>query len=788
LKNPLYAFKYPKISIAVTLAITFFFAWHLPRLVINNDVVVFLPKNNPHRAAYDALNEEFDKSDGIIIAATVKEGFIYSAENVAALKAITDSLQAIDSVEGVMALTTTDYVEGVEGGVETVPIAADVPVNPQQEQEILNRLRNWDIYKNTLYTDDYKTSLILVRLKSNSMKRDEAIYHEAMNITSRYRDKFDFQVAGSPSIFILVGKNMTSDLVRLIPFVIITVLLTLWVSFRRAGGIILPMLTVLISIIWSLGLMSLVGIQMTLIATVIPVLLVAVGSAYGIHILAHYYDRHAAQYTALSRSLSETEHEHLLGATMDSVGKAVMLAALTTMAGFGSLATSSITPVRDFGIFTFVGVLAAFVVSIALIPSLLHFSHEKNAREMKKDTSNPLIDPIVNLFIKVTRYPKTTFAVTFIIVIIAIAGTSRVHVGNAIINFFKENSSVWQANTWLQGHTNGTSSLDVVIRGKEAGDLAHPLILKKIDEFGIFLKSRHPNVKKTGSLVDIVKRINDVMHIEEQQADSSAKWNEIPTDPVKYGLDGDEGLRQLISQYLMLFTGDIKQFADDGIEPKIARILLQMNTNEVDSLKLIQRSVTEWFGQNLPEGYTFEMAGTADAEIEVNRLIVTSQIYSILSSVIIVFGLIALAYGSIWAGLYGAVCLAIPLLINFGVMGILNIRLDIATAMVSSIAIGIGIDYIIHYMSAYSRELRANGNQWEGVSARATRSCGRAIIFNASSVALGFAIILFSNFKPLNYLGALIFLSMGTSALVSLTLLPVIFDRFKPEFLLRVKS
>ncbi|MBN1604823.1 MAG: RND family transporter [Chitinispirillaceae bacterium] len=788
MKNALHAFKYPGISIIATLAITFFFAWHLPKLIINNDVVVFLPKNNPHRAAYDALNEEFDKSDGIIIAATVKKGFIYSTENVSVLKVITDSLQAIDSVEGVMALTTTDYVEGIEGGVETVPIAGEVPDNPQQEQDILNRLKNWDIYRNTLYTDDYKTSLILIRLKSNSMKRDEAIYHEAMRITSLYHDKFDFQVAGSPSIFILVGKNMTSDLSRLIPFVIIMVLLALWISFRRAGGIILPMLTVLISIIWSLGLMSLVGIQMTLIATVIPVLLVAVGSAYGIHILAHYYDNFAQQCMTLSGSLSEVQHEHLLDSTMNSVGRAVMLAALTTMAGFGSLATSSITPVRDFGIFTFVGVFAAFIVSIVLIPSLLHFAHSKNTGKIKKDTSNPLIDPLVNAFEKIARRPAAVFAATLLTIVIAIIGTSRVRVGNAIINFFKENSSVWQANSWLQKHTNGTSTLNVVIRGKEAGDLARPLILKKIDEFGTFLKSQHSNVKKTGSLVDIIKRINDIMHIEEQKADSSVPWNEIPTDPVKYGLDGDEELKQLISQYLMLFTGDIEQFADDGIEPKIARILLQMNTNEVDTLRSIQRSVTEWFGKNLPEGYTFEVAGTADAELEVNRLIVTSQINSIITSIVVVFGLIALAYGSLWAGLYGAVCLAIPLLINFGVMGILGIRLDIATAMVSSIAIGIGIDYIIHYMSAYTRELRANGMRWEGVSARATRSCGRAIIFNAASVALGFAIILLSNFKPLNYLGALIFLSMGTSSLVSLTLLPVLFDHFKPQFLLRTKS
>jgi len=788
MQNPLHAFKRPKTSIALILIVTAFFAWHLPRLIINNDVVVFLPKNNPHRVAFDAINEEFDKSDGIIMAVTVKDGYIYSAKNVAALREITDSLQALDSVHNVMALTTTDYVEGIEGGIETFAIMDETPQNPEHELQIRKRLENWDIYRNTLYTEDYKTSMILVRLKNNSIKRDEAIYHEAMRIIGKYRDLFDFQVAGSPSIFILVGENMTSDLARLIPFVILTVLLTLWISFRRPGGILLPMLTVLISIIWSLGLMSLLGVQMTLVATVIPVLLVAVGSAYGIHILANYYDEYAQQCAEQPGGLSEARHEELLASTMSGVGKAVMLAALTTMAGFGSLATSSITPVRDFGIFTFVGVFAAFIVSIVLIPSILHFTHSKKQEKRKKDTSNPLVDPIVKAFASVTEHPVAVLTIALAVVVTALVGASRVRVGNAIINFFKEESSLWQANDWLQKNTNGTATLNIVIRGREPGDLARPSILSRIDEFGVYITNAHPNMKKTGSLADIVKRINYVMHVEETAADSTVSWNEIPADPGKYGLDGEDGLRQLVSQYLMLFSGDIKQYADDGIEPKVARILLQMNSNDVDTLSAIQRSSTSWLKTNLPEGYSFEIAGTADAEIEVNRLIVTSQFMSIVFSVMIVFVLISIAYRSAWAGLYGAICLIIPLLINFAVMGYLNIRLDIATAMVSSIAIGIGIDYIVHYMSAYGRELGRSGNKWEGVSKRATCYCGRAIIFNAVSVAFGFAVILFSNFKPLNYLGALIFISMATSSLVSLTLLPVMLDKFRPKFLLRLNQ
>ncbi|NLD99350.1 MAG: RND family transporter [Fibrobacter sp.] len=775
------AFKYPKTSLSIVIIITIFFGFQLPKLVLNNDVVIFLPENNPHRKTFDVLSEQFDKSDGIIIAATVKKGFIYQKENLEALKKLNDALVTIDSVDNILSITSTDYVDGVEGGIETFPIVNEIPQSELQEQEIKNRLESWDIYKNTIYTEDYRTSLSMLKLKKNSIKRDKMIYQEVIKITREYRDVFDIQIAGSPAIFVLVSENMEHDLARLIPYVILVVLVTLWISFRRPSGVILPMITVIISTIWSLGLMSLLGVEMTLIATVIPVLLVAVGSAYGIHIMTHYFEEFSKR-ASDGKNLSEKEHEELLGTTMHGVGKAVMLAALTTMAGFGSLATSKIIPVRDFGIFTFVGVFAAFVVAVLFIPSVLHFYHSRKSQKITTE-KNTIADTLLVAIERTSHHPIAVLITVAITVILSFAGMLKVKNGNAIINFFKPNSSVWQANNWLQTHTNGTSTLDIVIRGKESGSLVYPEILSAIDKFSIYIKQTNPNVKKTGSLVDLIKRLNYAMHAEEIAADSSSNYSEIPVDPIKYGLNDQEELKQLISQYLMLFSGDIKQYADDGIEPKTARILLQINTNEVDSLRSILNNAQNWLQKNLPDGYTFEIGGTADAEIEVNRLIIDSQIKSILSSLIIVFLLLSFFFKSITAGIYGIICLVIPLLINFGVMGFFNIGLDIATAMVSSIAIGIGIDYMIHYMSAFSIELKKNNGVWDKISTITTLSYGRAIIFNAVSVALGFAVILFSNFIPLNNLGGMIFLTMATSSLVSLTLLPVLFNKFKPSFL-----
>ncbi|MBD3243494.1 MAG: MMPL family transporter, partial [Chitinivibrionales bacterium] len=615
------AFRYPKSVVIAIALITGFFAWHLPSLVINNDVIIFLPENNPHRKAFRALNEEFGRNDGIIIAAIAKQGTITDGANIDALMRMTRELERIDSVDGVLSLTTSDYVEGVAGGIETFPIVEQVPRDSAGRAEIQRRLRTWDIYKNTLYTDDLQASMLLITpYDHTSIRRDEAIYFTVLDIIDSYRATFDFHVAGFPSIFVLVGRNMTHDLAWLIPFVVVVVILTLWYSFRTVGGVLLPLLTVVISTIWSLGLMSLLGIEMTLIATVVPVLLVAVGSAYGIHIMAHYYDEFHTAYASQSDPISPQLHEQVIRRALAGVGRPVLMAALTTIVGFGSLASSRIVPVRDFGTFTSIGVLAAFIIAVTLIPSLLHFFHARHRHRRTTPEHNPIVRVILARIERASHYPRTVTAIALTLAVLAVFGAGRIRIGSAVVDFFQRDSSVWQANEWLQNNTNGTVTLSVIVRDDGEGSLTHPDMLKALDDFGAQMKRRFAGVRKVGSLADLVKRMNEVMHIEERRADSTAEYYEIPYEPHKYGFEERDQLQQLIAQYLMLFSGDIDAFADDPISPTRLRVMLQMNTNDVDSLRRIQTAVREWFDEHIPERHPVEIAGTADAEIAVNRL------------------------------------------------------------------------------------------------------------------------------------------------------------------------
>ena len=259
-------------------------------------------------------------------------------------------------------------------------------------------------------------------------------------------------------------------------------------------------------------------------------------------------------------------------------------------------------------------------------------------------------------------------------------------------------------------------------------------------------------------------------------------YYEIPYDPSKYPVETREELGNLISQYLLLYSGSMDDFADDAIEPMQARMRVQLRTTSSRAVGPLIDEIDAYAAAAFPAGYTVTVAGVAVIESAVTNLIIDAQIRSIVVSLALVFIIVALTFRSFVAGLYGILPLGLTLLVNFGIMGFAGITLDVGTAMVSSIAIGIGIDYTVHFLSGYQRERLRHKTVSE--AERATlRTTGRAITFNAVSVAAGFAVLIFSQFNPLMNMGILIALTMLISSIASMTILPVLLDLFQPRFI-----
>lgn len=960
-----FLFKHPVINIGIVVLITAFFLWWLPKIIIDNDISKMMPEDHPANEAMTEFSNQFGSSDSIFIGLEVNSGTVFTVETLQMMKEITDKIESIKYVDSVMSMVSTDYIEGIDGGIDTFNLGDDIPTDEEGIQLLKKRLFGWDMYKDNLYSPDYKSASMVVDLEINDTANEifevpesgKSIYISAFNVgnikeprsteesgedkgddtsgmdidlsefgdfadfdlegsgfgeasktdldktcvftysidgteyeavadvdgkitgehirigkidfgTGRWNivfkkaldsgtkleadyifniitpqhkviheeinsiideydnEKYDFHMSGMPSLTVNIGKYMNKDLMYLIPLVIIVVLLILTISFQRIGGVVLPILTVTISTIWAMGAMSLFGKNITIISTATPVILIAVGSAYGIHIITHYYEEMQKRKGTV---VTHEEHYNIIAHIFKVVGMPVFLAALTTSIGFLSLLASPIVALRDFGFSTSIGVFTAFIVSVILIPSILLLQHRvKTDKSANDENGKEKVDMMAKVFIMIYHFldkKKYRLIMIFVVmVIISIYGITKIKIDSQVVKYFKDDSPVSLADQFLNEKYAGTNIINITVKGKEAGDLAHPDILKAMDDLSIYLENKYDNVGKVFGFHSLVKRMNQVMHYPDDDgsedyigrdkmielmnealiaADKSeitvsefvdvvnknfnymgTRFDEIPFDPEKYDLENKQKLKELITQYLSLYSGEVDSFADDAIEPKIARMsVITKDGSAIFSEKII-KDIEYFTKANFPDDYEVTTAGSLNLQLAVNELVVKSQVYSLIISLFIVFLIVAVSYKSIVAGIIGSVPLSLTIAFNFGVMGLLGIELNIGTAIIASIAIGTGIDYTIHFMSSY-HHYRKETDNLEEVTKKTLVTSGKAIVFNATSVGLGFAVLLFSNFKPLVNLGFLVALAMFTASIGAMTLLPVIFEIVKPKFLRR---
>jgi predicted RND superfamily exporter protein len=261
-------------------------------------------------------------------------------------------------------------------------------------------------------------------------------------------------------------------------------------------------------------------------------------------------------------------------------------------------------------------------------------------------------------------------------------------------------------------------------------------------------------------------------------------YYEIPADPIRYAKTSSEELQRLISNYLVLLSSNIKNYSNDPLEPTAIKATVQIRSPWQKDVDTVTGIIDAYVAANFPNNIRVLIGGGAMAEGAVSGLIIHSQVTSIIISILIVFIIIAISNRSFIAGLIAAGPLSLALLCNFALMGFLDIKINLGTALISGLVVGIGIDYTIHFIELFKQEYESGGDFLR----RTFSGTGKAIVINALSVGAGFGVLAFSQFRIIAQLGALVMFSMFITALVSLTLIPVLLTTIKPKFIYGVKK
>ena len=744
--------KYPRLILVSTLIITVaFFVVMKKNSRMETNLDKYMPQNHPAFVYSDQAEKWFDIKDGIIIAIQNPEG-VYNPGTLQKVKDLTKKLQKMPEIEknDVTSLYTADNIVGTEDGLDVRAFYKRVPKSPEKLQELREKVRNNEMVFGRLVSTDETVTVIIARIGDDVFSQE--FYHRILDLAKQFEGPEKIYVAGRPIVEGTLAYLGPRDMRRMVPIVILVIVVVLYLVLRNWKSTFFTLLVVLFSTIWAFGLMAALSIPIYSVSTMIPVMLIAIGVAYGVHLYNHLYLH--------LREHPDTDRREAVHDMIHQMWKPVMMAAVTTAIGFISLLTSQVYPIKYFGLFTAFGVMVAFVLSVLLIPAgALAFGLPRPKRQKASDEESTLTgteDTFAYRFADmIIRRRAITVVVTFVVVGLSIYGMTKVWINSSFLEKFGKNSDIVQTDRFINEHFGGTSTLNVILEGKDPDTFKKPGVLRELVKMQDDVVGSLPVVGNAFSLGDYLKRMNKVMHAD------SEKYDCIPSSS------------DLIAQYLLLYemSGDPENLWHVVTEDyKKANVTFQLKSDNSKALKSAIAVVEKYRPEFEKMGVQLNYAGSGYKALVFTDLILKGQISSLMLSLVIVIVLLSIMFKKVTIGLIGSVPIVITTLISFGVMGLLDIPLSTTTALISSIAIGIGIDYAVHFIERY-RVYAGRTRDKLRTSHLTMHHSGRAILFNAVVVIAGFLVLLFSVFPPNRSLGALVSLNMFTSFVGTVTIM-----------------
>jgi len=680
----------------------------------------------------------------------------------------------------VTSLANTDNITGNGGTLDVGPIYDPFLQPPGDPANMKTKVWDNELFRKILVSEDGRRTSIFLELAVGDDAAEEQlqVYERVKQIleTDIPGDETHY-VGGLPVVTATIGKTMQTDTRRLFPMVFLLVIICLWVTFRMVKGVVVPLLVVLLSLVITMSLMAALKIPINIVTTALPIFIISIGVADGIHIFSEYRDH----------LLDGSDKRSAVKKTMRHLTLPVAMTSLTTAAAFWSLSITEIVQMKHFGLFVAAGTLFAMTFSLLFVPALLLVLPEKKERPGPAKKSSRLDRYTTSALQWISRQvmAKPWVVVTCAVLIMAMAGygTTLVRVDNDSISYLPGDSDIVISTGRLNADGAGSLSLNLLIRAETDAPepLKDPERLAAISRLTDRLAD-HALVGKTLGLPQLIRRINLVMH------DGSPAYNRIPAKAVPAFTD-EENLtemvpgRDLISQYLLLYENSGGDTLTDVIDTgfRQAHVTVILKTNSSREIQKLIKDIRTHEKIYFPGDMKIDFSGSAYVTVASTFEIVNGQVVSLMVSFLLIFCMLVYTFRSISKGLFAMIPLGATVLVNFGIMGIFVIPLDIGTAVVSSIVIGIGVDYSIHYLTRLRENLK-QGLGFEAAVLKTVRHSGRAIAANAFTVGIGFTALLFSVFSPLVTMGWMITTTMFVSAIAAIILFPALLSIFPMGF------
>lgn len=752
-----------KILIIISvIIITVFFGYFAKNVKVSSNLISLAPENHKELLALEKTLNKFGSSTFIMIS--VKSDDAYSLSTLTKIKKISDELKKLPEIDEVMDplnATIFKYLFGMVVVKKSLP-GGEIPRSKEEIEEFKKEMLSEPILKNVVVSENGESLAIYIRLKDDF--NIQHIREKLLDIVDPYRGPEEFYMSGRPIMESWVKEYIQKDSVKLALPIIILVIIVLFINFKTIRGIFLPLTIMLGSIIWTLGLMGIFNKEITMIGIMLPTLILVISSSYSIHFLNQYY-----------RDIFLDSHKtRNVEKSILHIGKTILLAALTTIAGFAALTINRIKPMRELGIFVLIGVFFSMVLSLTFLPSFLTLLKKPKQRfhvSSKGGLMNLLFDHIGELIIK--RW-KIILILALIIGIWSCIGIKNITVDTSFQRFFKKTSEILISQKFIRSNFGGVSTINISFEIEEKSDLHFKSLdtLRYVDRIEQWVRDKEI-FGSTISLVNYIKRANQLQY---------------RNNPEYYILPGsDVDLLKILLMFKMSkFTQSLSNVITEDF--KNTNIIIRISSvNKPDPAISVIKSFIEDFKTYIDEnpynGISVEMSGVDIIYISLIDYLVNSQLLSIAISIIIVFFIITYTFRSFVYGFFGLIPIIFGLLLNFGAMSYFHISLDFITSMIASIAVGLGVDNSIHYLIRFSNT--KHGLPLHERIKTALINSGIPIFFTSFTLITGFSVLLFSNFKPIVYFGFLISVTMLGCLTGVIFVLPAFIYFIKPSAIIK---
>ena len=644
--------------------------------------------------------------------------------------------------------TTITNVTAEGGTLKVGPLMPGPPQTQAEVEALRGALFGNPLFVNRIVSADGKTTAIYVPLEKGANGAEIAGRIRA--IVARESGAERYYIAGDPVARDTFGAEMFKLMGIFSPIAGAIMFIAIQMMFRSLSLSLAMMAVAMTAIVWSMGLLIGLGFPVHIMSSMAPVFLMAIATD-SIHIFNEFYFRYRER----------RDKRAAIVETMEAVSRPVRYTALATAAAFAVLLFMNIIPVKVFGGLIAFGTVVLRLFSFSLIPAILTFVREERIARAA-ETESVELDRTARWLRRIAEVgatrPVGTTLVGLGLLALAIAGATRIHVNNNMVAWFKESSEIRVADTVMNQALGGTSLGYLVALANEPEFMKRPEAVRWLEGLQRHIEQL-PVVGKTFSVADYVKRINRVLH------DDDAKYDSVPDT------------KEAIGQYLFLFSMSAKPADLDNVVDvafQKANLWVQLKTWDAEAMRQVIRAA-DAYQKDRPLDVTVKPAGIAYFNLVWNDEVLGDMVRGFMLALVAVFVILTFNFRSARWAVVGYVPLLFTILLIYGVVGFVGKDFDMPLSVLSTLSLGMAVDFAIHFVSRFRQRLAETGTgdvagtlQW--TAARP----GKGIVRNAVLFAGAFSVMLFAPLTPYVAVGAFIVAMMLLSALFTLLLLPAL--------------